>query len=535
MRKLHLLLLGVCAVPGAASAQTFSPERIKADVAFLADDLLEGRNAGERGYDIAAHYVAAEYQKMGLKPGAGSSYFQTVPFVRVDLDKAAPPRLAIGGQTFANGVDSIVGPTPLVANQNEEVEVVFVGYGLEAPQFGLNDYEGLDVRGKVVAYLYGTPAGVPSEEGATLNANRSKLAASKGAIGTVLLFTPSVEKLISWKDLGASTAEGSLRWVEPNGTPHIENPTLRVGGVLGPKAATALLAGSPMDWPTLLKTIENKTAKPKGFAVGKKLRIQRKSTIKKINSANVVGMIPGNDPALANEVVMLSAHLDHDGIVPPVNGDNIKNGLMDNAAGVGTMLEAARAFQASGQAPKRSIMFVGLTAEEDGLLGSDYLAHHPAMSGKKVVANVNLDMPVLTYDFVDVVAFGAEHSTMGPIVKRAVESIGVKLSPDPVPEEGLFTRSDHYSFVKKGIPAVFLVTGYGGEGKAKVEEFQKLHYHKVSDDMKLPVRWDVGAKFARVNYVIARELADSPQAPLWYKDNFFGDRFAPNAPKAPKP
>ena len=177
------------------------------------------------------------------------------------------------------------------------------------------------------------------------------------------------------------------------------------------------------------------------------------------------------------------------------------NGLMDNAAGMATMLEAARAFQASGKPPRRSVLFVALTAEEDGLLGSEYLAEHPALPGKKVVANVNLDMPILTYDFTDVIAFGAEHSTMGPIVARAVQSMGIASSPDPIPEEGLFTRSDHYSFVKKGIPAVFLKTGFAGEGKAKSEEFRKLHYHKVTDDMKLPVRWDAAAKFARVNYL----------------------------------
>ena len=229
---------------------------------------------------------------------------------------------------------------------------------------------------------------------------------------------------------------------------------------------------------------------------------------------------------------MLTAHLDHDGIVKPVNGDSIMNGLMDNAAGVATMLEAARAFQASGKAPRRSILFVALTAEEDGLLGSEYLAHHPTLPGKKVIANVNLDMPILTYDFTDVVAFGAEHSTMGAIVASAVQSIGITSSPDPVPEEGLFTRSDHYSFVKKGIPAVFLKTGFAGEGKAKSEEFRKLHYHKVSDDMKLPVRWDAAAKFARVNYLIARELADGAEAPRWYKGSFFGDKFAPDQPQS---
>ncbi|HYI42931.1 MAG TPA: M20/M25/M40 family metallo-hydrolase, partial [Sphingomicrobium sp.] len=399
----------------------------------------------------------------------------------------------------------------------------------------LDDYAGLDVKGKVVAYVYGAPSNVPSEEAASLGSSRGKTIADKGAIGSVLLFTPSLEKLISWDQVRGYAGEETLRWVEPNGQPHIENPTLRIGGTLGPKAAAALLKGSGTEWPALLKSLEDKAAKPKGFAVRNKVRLQRRSKIEKMTSPNVVGLIPGSDPSVANEVVILTAHLDHDGIVKPVNGDSIMNGLMDNAAGIATMLEAARAFQSSGKPPRRSILFVALTAEEDGLLGSEYMAHHPALPGKKIVANVNLDMPILTYDFTDVIAFGAEHSTMGPIVARAVQSMGVALSPDPIPEEGLFTRSDHYNFVKKGIPAVFLATGYGGEGKAKAEEFRKLHYHKVSDDMNLPVRWDAAAKFAKVNYLIARELADGAEAPRWYAGSYFGDKFAADQPKAPKP
>ena len=535
MRSSLVFLMSACAVAAPASAQTFSAERIRADVAFLADDLLEGRNAGERGYDIAASYVAAEYRKLGLQPGSGTSYFQSVPFLKVGIDKAHPAALTINGQRFVNGTDSVIGATPLIANQDEEAEVVFVGYGLEDPRFGLDDYKALDVKGKVVAYLYGAPSGVPSEEAASINAARGKTIAGKGAIGSVLLFTPSLEKLISWNDLRGYADEETLRWVQPDGSPYLENPTLRFGGTLGATASAALLKGSQMEWPALLKAMEDPKASPKGFALGKKIRLQRRSKIEKMTSPNVVGLIPGSDPSVANEVVMLTAHLDHDGIVKPVNGDSIMNGLMDNAAGVATMLEAARAFQASGKPPRRSILFVALTAEEDGLLGSEYLAHHPALPGKKVVANVNLDMPILTYDFTDVVAFGAEQSTMGPMVARAVQSMGIASSPDPMPEEGLFTRSDHYSFVKKGIPAVFLKTGFAGEGKVKSEDFRKLHYHKVSDDMKLPIRWDAAAKFAKVNYLIAREIADGAEAPRWYKGSFFGDKFAPDQPKAPKP
>jgi Zn-dependent M28 family amino/carboxypeptidase len=208
------------------------------------------------------------------------------------------------------------------------------------------------------------------------------------------------------------------------------------------------------------------------------------------------------------------------------------NGAMDNAAGIATMLEAARAFVDSGIRPKRSILFVALTGEEKGLFGSEYLAEYPLPAGHKVVANVNLDMPILTYDFQDVVAFGAEHSTVGEAVGRAAAQAGVALSPDPVPDLQLFVRSDHYSFVQKGVPSIFLVTGFKGAGKQASKDFEAKRYHAVGDDMSSPFDWNAGAKFARVNYLIARELADAPTAPRWYQGDFFGDKFAPGQPRA---
>ena len=241
--------------------------------------------------------------------------------MQVGFDKAQPAAFTINGQRFVNGVDSLLGPSPLIPVQDEEAEVVFVGYGLEDPRFGLDDYRGLDVRGKVVAYIHGAPSSVPSEEAASLNSARGKTMAGKGAIGAVRLFTPALEKLVSWDQLRSYADEESLRWVAPDGQPHVDNPTLRFGGTLGAKASAALLEGSAVEFPALLKTIADPAAKPKGFAVRNKLRLQRRSVVAKISSPNVIGLIPGSDPSVADEVVMLTAHLDHDGIVKPVNGD----------------------------------------------------------------------------------------------------------------------------------------------------------------------------------------------------------------------
>lgn len=521
-------------VAGAAGAQTFSPDRVRADVSFLADDLLEGRNAGTRGYDLAARYVAARFEALGLQPAGSDGWYQRVPFIMAKADPKAPSAITIGAQRFVTGSDVLVGPNPLYTNLDESAGAVFVGYGLENAELGLDDYKGLDVRGKVVVSLYGTPADLPSEVAATLNDRKADIAEAKGAIGMIIIATPTLLEELAWDRIVEISATPRLRWVQADGKPHIDNSTLRLGALIHPRAADVLLRTAGRSWDQIAAEIADKKARPRGFAIPGKVRFERHSLVEKTQSPNVLGLLPGSDPELAKEVVMLTGHLDHDGIVEPRNGDSIMNGAMDNAAGIATMLEAAHAFIESGKRPRRSILFVALTAEEDGLLGSEYLAEYPTPTNRKVVANVNLDMPILTYDFQDVIAFGAEHSTIGPAVERAVEQIGVKLSPDPVPERGLFTRSDHYSFVQKGIPSVFLATGQGGPGKAASDAFVKSHYHQVSDDIRLPINWDAGARFAKVNYLIARELADAPEAPRWYAGDFFGDKFAPGQPRASK-
>lgn len=258
----------------------------------------------------------------------------------------------------------------------------------------------------------------------------------------------------------------------------------------------------------------------------------RKRTYK---APNVIGVLPGSDPVLKNEYVVLSAHLDHVGTDPLRAGDKIYNGAMDNASGVATMLETARVFAGSKHRPKRSILFVALAGEESGLLGSNYLARNPVVGTGKVVANVNLDMPILLYDFQDVIAFGGEHSTMGEVTARAGASMGVSVSPDPMPEEDFFERSDHYSFVKVGVPSIFLMTGFRNGGEKAFRTFLAKNYHQPSDQTDLPFNWEAGAKFARLNYLIARDVADAPEAPRWYEGNRYGDRFARGAPRAVRP
>lgn len=538
-RTVLALLLATTAAASPLAAQapaepTFSAEAVRAHVEFLADDLLEGRDAGTRGYDIAAKYVASQYRLLGLQPGTPDGWYQTVPFVKTQLKAGAPATVTIGGKSFANGQDVLIGSSAAYPDQVVEADVVFVGYGLDSPENGYNDYAGLDVKGKIVAFLSGFPNGDPSEIGAHLANEKAVMAQKHGAIGTITIHSPSFEKLASWDRRKAYGNSPRLRWVGKDGQAHVQAPGIATGAVLGPAATAALFAGARTPLTKIYADEARKGAKPKGFALGK-VRIERHSTLDKMTSPNVLAVLPGSDPVLRHEYVVITAHLDHDGIDTDAKGDDkIMNGAMDNAAGIATMLEAARGFVQSGKAPKRSILFAAVTAEEDGLLGAEYLAKNPVVGNGKVVAVVNLDMPVLTYDFVDVIAFGAEHSTLGPITERAVAKAGIKLAPDPMPEENVFVRSDHYTFVVEGVPAVFLATGFGGPGQKAFMDFLQNHYHKVSDDLTRPIDWQAGAKFARINYLIARDVADAPEAPRWYEGNFFGKVFAKDAPKAPK-
>ncbi|WP_448502985.1 M20/M25/M40 family metallo-hydrolase [Sphingomonas sp.] len=533
-RPIALLLLSASALAHAQTATpsgpaaVITPDAVRAHVEFLADDLLEGRDAGTRGYDIAARYVASEFRKLGLQPANGDGWYQQVPLEQRYTGDPAGAALTVGGRRFAHGRDAVTRLNRPDA-QPVEGEAVFVGYGVVSPSRGIDDYAGLDVRGKTVVLLYGTPADTPEDEAERLLERKAEIALEKGAASVVTVFPEAMLKQFSWKSIVAevSGSQTSLR----SSTETTPRPA--ISAIAGPNAARALFAGAPQGYDAVMKAVAaNRPVK--GFALAQPVRIEATGGTREFTSPNVVGMIPGSDPALANEVVLLTAHLDHNGKHGD-GPDQIYNGAMDNAAGTATMIEAARAFMASDRRPRRTVMFVALTAEEDGLLGSEYMADHPVDPTKNVVAVVNLDMPILLYDFTDVVAFGAEHSTMGPVVASAAGTEGVTLSPDPMPQENLFMRSDHYSFVKRGVPSVFLVTGHANGGAKAFKDFLSTHYHRPSDDLNLPFNWPAGAKFARVNYAIADALANADQPPRWYADSRYGQQFAPDAPKAPRP
>lgn len=532
--------VAVSAQPAAEAPPLFSAERFRSHVSFLASDLLEGRESGSRGHAIAAAYVASQFEGLGLEPGGkDGSWFQSVPLRTATLGTSAPSltiTTRAGSRTWKNGTEVLVVPSVMEREQNISAPVVFVGYGLDAPDQGLDDYRGLDVRGKIVAVLSGMPPDLPSEIAAHLSNEKLAMAARHGAVGMVTVDTDLSEKASSW-DLRVRRSGGpSMGWVGPDGRVRDESPGVRFTARLSSKAAAALFQGAPRDYAAVRAEAADPKARPRGFPLESRLQLRRSSVWTETISQNVIGLLPGSDPVLRDEYIVILGHLDHIGMRDAGPGeDRIMNGALDNAAGIATLIEAARAFSISGERPRRSILFLAVTAEEKGLLGSDYFAHNPTVPIGSIAAAVNLDMPILLYDFTDVVAFGAEHSSLASAVEEAARSMGLGVGPDPMPEESIFVRSDHYSFVRRGVPAIMLETGFGNGGGDKWREFLTGNYHGPGDEIDQPIHWEAAARFARLNFLIARTLANADQRPLWYRDDYFGNLFAPDAPKVAWP
>jgi Zn-dependent M28 family amino/carboxypeptidase len=539
IRRSFALLALLATTPLAAEAPKFSADAFKAHVAFLSDDLLEGRGIGTPGHEIAARYIAAQFAQLGLKPGGDEGgWYQRIRFAQTTA--TAPGSVTISGpkgeKTWADGSDFVLRRDPAHSNPDVTADLVFVGYGIDDAKHGHDDYRGLDVKGKVVVAFTNFPKGTPSEPGAYYNNVKRKMAAARGAAGMIILYPRSVAKIRPWTGVQRNLRFAAVAWLEADGKPHDENG-MGVTAYANGEAAEALFAGAKKSLTQVLD--EADAGAPRGFALKTRIHATDHTATATISSPNVIGILPGSDPKLAAEYVVLSAHADHIGLTPPSpkdkpGTDRINNGAMDNAAGIATMIEVARAAAADPSRPRRSLIFLASTGEETGLLGADYYARHPSVPATQIVGDVDLDMPVLTYPFVDVTAYGADHSTIGPTVAEAGKAMGVALAADPEPDETVFVRSDHYMFVQQGVPAVFLATGWGGAGKAAWAEFNEKHYHQPSDDMKLPVLWDQGARFADINYRITRIMADAEARPMWNKGDFFGDLFAPAQPKAGK-
>jgi hypothetical protein len=481
-------------------------------VEFLADDLLEGRQTGKRGHELAAVYVASRFRGLGLQPaGDNGTYFQRVPFRRAVTEGTPVVNLARGGRSQPLAASDIaIRPSVTEAERKISAPVVFVGTGIRDPRLKLDNYAGLDVRGKIVVVLGGTPHGLPSDIAAHLSQQKDEMAAAAGAIGMIEIAAT------------APTSRPVTDWIGPQGVAGSTPPGLRLRATISRATAERLFEGASRSFTEITAARAAGRAVP-GFALAATMSVSARSTWTQFTSPAVIGRMAGSDPRLASEYVLLTGHLDHLGLKEGAKPgeDAVYNGALDNAAGIATMLEAAERFNASGQRPKRSLLFIAHTAEEIGLLGAYYWAANPTIPIRSVAAAVNLDMPLPLYDFVDVTAFGAEHSTVADAVARAGRTMGITVGPDPMPEQGIFTRSDHYPLVLRGIPSVLLFTGHGGGGKPVWDKFFATTYHRENDDLKQPILWSALARYGELNYRIARELADSPRRAAWRPNSYF--------------
>ncbi|GGB38107.1 aminopeptidase [Sphingomonas metalli] len=525
MRRLLWLSL-LLAAPLAAQTVPPEAEAIHADVARLAADDLRGREAGTPDFDAAARYVVARMAAAGLRPGAGrGQWLQPVPLALTVA--TAPPTLVLtrnGSSTaLAQGTDVVAVPPPGRRRTALDGRIVFAGLGVVDPTRGRDDFAGLDVKGAIVVLLQSRPDDVPPAVAAHLGnpRQRARLAAARGAKGVLFLAAPALADPAGFAAYAAQQASARrMTWLTPGGTPRDEGaPAL---GTLSYAGAEKLFAGSALSLPAVLAAEHAGTAIPRGPLPGT-LRFAAAARVEKRPSANVVGLLPGSDPALAGEYVVMSAHLDHLGMVTGADGaTHVAHGVQDNAIGVALMLDVARRFQAERIRPRRPILFVALTGEEKGLLGSDYFATRPPVPRGAIVADLNLDMPVLLAPLRDVVAHGGDRSSLGPIVAAAAADVGLTVAPDWEPEQGRFARSDQYSFAIHGIPAVSLKAGPAGGSDTVQRDFARTRYHTPEDDLAHPVEWTAAPLFARLNAAILRRIADADRRPHWNPGDVFG-------------
>ena len=510
---------------------------VQAHVALLADDLYEGREAGKRGYDLAARYVATQFEVLDLKPGNAGSYYQPVPFrvARIVKGSRGLSVAAAGDQNdYATFGEFTSSPTLAGETVSITAPLVFVGYGVNAPSIERNDYEDVDLEGKIAVVVSGAPKALGSEVRAFYRSSRYHKfieLEERGAVGVIAL----QHRQISSDGAAVRGSKKDKYWqLDEHGEPKFAFGGLRAQAWLLEAGARRLFADAPISFEEMAASIEDETYA--SMDLGMTATLMHRITQRETTSDNVIAVLEGSDPVLKNEYLVMSAHLDGVGMGDET-GDNIHNGYYDNASGIGTMLEVARAFADAPVRPKRSIMFLATTGEEKGLQCAEFFAANPPVPIDSIVANINMDMVMFLWQVQVVVGFGAEHSTLRDVLQDAATKAGVELSPDPFPERGYFTRSDQFPFVRQGIPAVFLATGFKTaepdvDPEALYNHFMENHYHGPSDDAKLRFDTESAGTVALVNYLMASSIANAADRPTWQKDDFFGDRYGTDLTRA---
>jgi Zn-dependent M28 family amino/carboxypeptidase len=524
-------------LPGTAFAamQKIDPERIRAHVRFLSHDLLEGRGTGQRGGDIAAEYIATQLALYRLRPaGDSGTYLQKVPMVGITPAPETTFSLVSskGAATDLKPLEQYVAYDQTQQPQSDvDSDIVYVGYGIEAPEYKWDDYKGTDVRGKVLLMLVNEP---PSDDvrffkGKALTyygrwTYKYEEAARKGAVGAILIHQTEMASY-PWEVVRNSNS-GEKSYLKLDGT-----PKLKVASWVQLEVAKQMAATAGMGIDKMMADARSRDFHPVTLPV--KLKAHMVSKIRPFESNNVLAMLPGSDRRLKSEAVMYTAHYDHLGIRPDMPGDNIYNGANDNATGCGILLEIARAYAEAATKPRRSILFASVTAEEQGLLGSEYLGKHPPVPAAKISLDLNYDdvPPLGSPEEVEV--SGSERTTLYPVIEAMAKEFRLTIRPDARPEAGHYYRSDHFSLARVGIPAFSVNEGtkYKGHdaawGLQQAEEFTSKHYHQPSDEYHLSMDFTGDAAMARFGFALGWVGASQPKLVGWQKgDEFEAERLA---------
>ena len=520
-------LLGCCVLLCAATDFTAEGRRWWSHIQYLASDELEGRNTGSEGHRKAATYIAGEFERSGLKPAGTSGYFQPVKFdVKQIVEDRSSVALVRNGKTerVKLGEDADISLRGDIADGDTDAPAVFAGYALTVPEKNYDDLAGLDLKGKIVVMLSGGPASIPGPLKAHYQSagERWKFLKAAGAVGIATIQNPKAMD-IPWSRSTLARLAPSMNLSDPDLQ---DTKGLRFSLTINPEHADKFFAGTGHTIAEILDAADHDRPLPH-FPLGANIRAHVTLKRSQVESQNVAGLLPGTDPKLKNEYVVMTAHLDHVGVGQPINGDAIYNGAMDDASGIASVLEVAHMLRESKVNLRRSVLFVAVTGEEKGLQGSKYFAAHPTVNGKNIVADINLDMflPLHALHYLEVQ--GVDESSLGDDIRAVSKTAGVEVQRDKEPQRNLFIRSDQYSFIKQGVPALAFKFGYlpGSPEEKLHKDWLKNRYHAPSDDLNQPVDKEAAAEFNRIIVNLLERVANANDRPQWKATSFF-KRFA---------
>jgi Zn-dependent M28 family amino/carboxypeptidase len=529
-RTVRITLLAIAGVAGLGAgvlAQQPAPNHFDGKtwwgyVKVLADDKMQGRETGSAELREAEAFVVEQLKKSGLEPAGSDGFYQPVKLKSKQIvEKDSSAALVRDGKAepLVLGEDAYFG-TRGNLEPHVEAQLVFVGYGLSVPEVNYDDLAGLDLKGKIAVSFAGSPSDIPGALASHYRsaAERGKAFRKAGIIGSIAIPNPGSMD-IPWSRMSANRAHVSMELV---GEEFNETAGEQLSMIFNPAAAEKLFAGSGHTFAEIVELAKAGQQLPR-FPLTVSIQATTKVEEKEVDSANIIARLPGTDPVLKNEYVVLSAHIDHIGVGEPINGDRIYNGAMDNASGCAVLLDVAASLKKSPEKLKRSLLFVFVTGEEKGLLGSKYFTAHPTVDAKSMVADINIDMFLPIVPLKVLTVYGLQESSVGDVATQAAKERGIRVQPDPEPQRNSFIRSDQYNFIRHGVPAVAMKVAFdpGSPEQKLFKDWLTYRYHAPSDDLDQPVDLSAAAGYEEIIRAMMISLADNSSKPTWNSDSFF--------------